>query len=126
MIENPPVGDGSVDVIISNCVINLSPDKPAVYAGAFRVLKHGGRLAISDVVTTATLPPAVREDLGMYACCVSGASSIEEVEAMLREAGFTDIRIETKEDVRDAVRKWVPGANLDDYIASATIQAVKP
>jgi SAM-dependent methyltransferase len=125
-IEALPVEADTVDVIISNCVINLSPDKPAVYREAFRVLKPGGRIAISDVVATAELPPEVRGDLAMYTGCVAGASSIDELEATLHEAGFADVRVTIKGEKRNVIRQWAPGASLDDYIASANIEAVKP
>lgn len=124
-IEHLPVADGSVDVIISNCVINLSPDKPQVFQEAYRVLKPGGRLAISDVVTTAELPEEVKNDRNALSSCISGASSIHEVEQMLRKSGFTQIGIMPKEESREFIRDWVPGSNLQDYIVSAVIRAVK-
>lgn len=125
-IEHLPVADQSVDVIISNCVINLSPEKPKVFRDAFRVLKHGGRLAVSDVVTTAPFPDDVQRDLALRAGCIAGASLIGDVEGMLVEAGFTDIRIQPKDESRTFIREWVPGTNIADYLVSATIEAVKP
>ncbi|MEK5237448.1 arsenite methyltransferase [Paenibacillus sp. FSL L8-0470] len=126
-IEHLPVADDSVNVIISNCVINLSPDKQQVFREAYRVLQPGGRLAISDIVTTAELPPEIKNDLDeLYSGCISGASSITVVEALLRETGFTDIRIEPKDESRIFIKDWVPGANVDQYIVSAVIKAVKP
>jgi SAM-dependent methyltransferase len=125
-IENLPVADSSVDVIMSNCVINLSPDKTSVYREAIRVLKPGGRLAISDVVTTAELPDEARGDLAQYAACVSGAASINELEDILAKAGFEDIRIRPKSGERDIPDTWKPGSNIGDYTVSATVQAVKP
>jgi ubiquinone/menaquinone biosynthesis C-methylase UbiE len=125
-IEHLPVADASVDVIISNCVINLSPDKPMVFREAFRVLKPGGRLAISDIVTTAPLPEEVRNDLALYAGCIAGAATIAELEAMLRESGFDNIRIQPKDESRRFIREWAPGRKIEDYIASASIEAVKP
>jgi arsenite methyltransferase len=83
-IENLPVANESVDVIISNCVINLSPDKRRVFDEAFRVLKAGGRLAISDVVASAQLPEDVRNDLALYSSCIAGALIIAELESLLR------------------------------------------
>lgn len=125
-IENLPVADGSVDVIISNCVINLAPDKPRVFSEAYRVLKPGGRLAISDVVASAELPQEVREDMALYAGCMAGASAVPEVERMLAEAGFTGIHVTPKDESRSFIREWVPGSDISDYIVSAAIEAVKP
>ncbi len=125
-IEHLPVADASVDVIISNCVINLSPDKFQVFREAFRVLRPGGRLAISDIVTTAPLPEEVRHDLALYAGCIAGAATIMEIEAMLREAGFKQIRIQPKDESRQLIREWAPGRKIEDFIVSATIEAVKP
>src|SRR3970282_1920426 len=89
-IERLPVTDESVDVIISNCVINLSPDKPAVFREAFRVLKPGGRIAVSDVVATAPLPKEWLDDLRLLSACISGAATVGEIEDMLAAAGFGD------------------------------------
>ncbi len=99
-IENLPVADGIVDVIISNCVINLSPEKELVFKEAFRVLKPGGRLVISDVVRTVEMPDAVKKDMAMYTGCMAGASSIPELESMLRRTGFENIRIRPKDQSR--------------------------
>lgn len=125
-IEHLPVADTSVDVIISNCVINLSPDKPQLFRDAFRVLKRGGRLAISDVVLTAELPKEIMDDLTNYAGCISGAAAIDELEEMLRESGFHQISIQPKDVSKAFIKDWVPGSNVENYIVSATIQAVKP
>ncbi|MBC8144119.1 MAG: arsenite methyltransferase [bacterium] len=124
-IEQLPVADNSIDVIISNCVINLSPEKDRVFNEAYRVLRAGGRLAISDVVATAELPLAIREDLSLYSGCVAGASTIDSVESMLRNAGFTDIRIQPKDESKAFIREWAPGSNIEDYVVSAVIEAVK-
>jgi arsenite methyltransferase len=125
-IEHLPVADATVDVIISNCVINLSPDKPRVFADAFRVLKPGGRLAVSDVVATAALPQQWLDDMSKLSACVSGAATVDELEVMLRTAGFAEISIRPKEESREFIREWEPGANLDDYVLSASITARKP
>ncbi len=124
-IENLPVADASVDVIISNCVINLSPDKAKVFREAFRVLKPGGRLAISDVVATAPLPDKVREDIALYAGCVAGTSLVEDIKVMLRAAGFAKVRIDLKPQSREFIRQWFPDRGIEDYVASANIEAVK-
>jgi SAM-dependent methyltransferase len=125
-IEYLPVADGSVDVVISNCVINLSPEKPRVFRETFRVLKSGGRLAISDVVASTELPVDMKNDPYLHSACVAGASQVEELEAILLDAGFTAIRIRPKDESREFIRDWVPGRNVADYVVSATIEAVKP
>ena len=125
-IEHLPVADESVNVIISNCVVNLAPDKAKVYQDTFRVLKSGGRLAISDVVATAPLPEQVQNDLALYVGCVAGAAQIDELESMLERIGFTDIRITPKDGSRELIREWVPDRGIEDYVVSASIEAVKP
>jgi SAM-dependent methyltransferase len=125
-IEALPVADASVDVILSNCVINLSPDKPRVFREALRVLRSGGRLAVSDIVATAPLPAGVRADWGAYTGCMAGASLIGDLEAMLRDAGFSEIRIEPKDGSGSFIREWLPGSRVEDYLVSASISAVKP
>ncbi|MCK0471007.1 arsenite methyltransferase [Halalkalibacter sp. APA_J-10(15)] len=126
-IEYLPVPDQTVDVIMSNCVINLSTDKQLVFDEAFRVLNSGGRLAISDIVTTAELPDPIKNDQDqMYAGCISGASSINEIKRMLIQSGFQDIEIETKNESKAFIKDWVPGQQIENYIISAVIQAVKP
>jgi arsenite methyltransferase len=125
-IEHLPVADGTADVIISNCVINLSPDKPQVFAEAYRVLKPGGRLAISDVVAFAELPDAIRQDLTLYTGCMAGASLVAEVEAMLEASGFAQIRVTPKDESRSFIRDWAPGTDVADYVVSAMIEAIKP
>jgi len=125
-IEHLPVADATADAVISNCVINLSPNKPAVYREAFRVLKPGGRLAVSDVVATAELPQDWREDMRLLSACISGASTVAEVEEMLRTAGFADIRVEPNDKSREFIQDWEPGTNLGDYVLSASMSAIKP
>lgn len=125
-IEHLPVADATADVIISNCVINLSPDKPQVFREAFRVLKPGGRLAISDVVATADFPDEISNDPKLRSACVSGASSIDDLQEAIRTAGFTDIRIAPKDESRKFIRDWAPGRGVEDYVVSATIEAIKP
>ncbi|OMF84739.1 methyltransferase domain-containing protein [Paenibacillus sp. FSL R7-0337] len=125
-IEHLPVADNSINVIISNCVINLSPDKQQVFREAYRVLQPAGRLAISDIVTTAELPPEIKNDLDeLYSGCISGASSIADLEFMLQESGFTEISSEPKGESKTFIKDWIPGANVDQYIVSAVIKARK-
>jgi len=125
-IEHLPVADNTVDVVLSNCVINLSPDKGAVYQDAFRVLKPGGRLAILDVVTTKPLPDAIAKDVTALTGCVAGAATADTVRSMLQAAGFEGIQVEVKEESREFIRNWMPGSGIEDYIASATVKAMKP
>lgn len=125
-IEYLPVADGSVDVIISNCVINLSPDKPRVFREAYRVLRPGGRLAISDVVATVDLPDEVRDDPQLHASCVAGAALVDDLQAMLEAANFSEVRITPKDESREFIRDWVPGSGVEDYVLSAHIEAVRP
>jgi len=125
-IEHLPLADASIDVIMSNCVINLSPDKAAVFREAYRVLAPGGRLAVSDVVATAPLPPELAQDAAAYAGCVSGAAPVIEIEQLLREAGFDHVRVDVQEQSRDVIADWSPGRGAQRYVASALIEAVKP
>jgi SAM-dependent methyltransferase len=125
-IENLPVADSVVDVIISNCVINLSPEKAKVFQESFRVLKPGGRLAISDIVATAKLPEKLKNDMALFTGCMSGASSIADIENMLKDAGFDEIEIKPKDESRDFIRYWVTDSKIEDFIVSATIEAIKP
>ncbi|MCC6609992.1 MAG: arsenite methyltransferase [Burkholderiales bacterium] len=125
-IEHLPVADGVADVVISNCVINLSPNKPQVFREAFRVLKAGGRLAISDVVATAELPEEMRRDAGLIAGCMGNASLIKDLQEMMRGAGFEQICIQPKDESKEFIKDWAPGQNVTDFVVSATIEAVKP
>lgn len=125
-IENLPVADASVDAIISNCVINLSPDKPRVFREAFRVLKAGGRLAISDVVALGEIPESLRKEWELYVGCATGTSTMMEIKLWLEQAGFTRIRIESKEGSGKIIGEWFPGLRLEEFVTSATIEAVKP
>jgi arsenite methyltransferase len=125
-IEHLPVPDASVDVIMSNCVINLSPDKPAVFREAFRVLAPGGRLAIADIVAVAPLPDSLAADLAAYTGCVAGAGLAADIERMMIEAGFEQIMIRFRDESRALVSGWAPGTSAEDYVTSALIEAVKP
>lgn len=125
-IEHLPVADHSVDVILSNCVINLSPDKERVFADCFRVLKPGGRLAISDVVAFADLPAHVQEDMALLTGCMAGAALISDLEEMLKEAGFQHVRIRPKEESKTFIRDWAPGLPVTDYVVAATLEATRP
>ncbi len=125
-IEHMPVADNTVDVIISNCVINLSPDKQQVFSEAFRVLKLGGRLAISDIVASTELPEEIKNDLALYSGCMAGASPVAELQTILEECGFEEINIAPKDESKDFIKDWAPGRGVEEYVLSATIEAVKP
>ncbi|HEY0757931.1 MAG TPA: arsenite methyltransferase [Acidisarcina sp.] len=135
-IENIPLPDHSVDVVISNCVINLSADKRRVLREAFRVLRPGGRLAVSDVVVRGVVPDSVRQSMLLWVGCIAGALEEQDYRSLLSEAGFIDVGIEPTRihDVRDA-RHFLSEAGIDvDTIAgevegkflSAFIRAAKP
>lgn len=125
-IEYLPIENDTADVIISNCVINLSPNKAQVFKEAFRVLKPGGRLAISDVVATVELPDEMKNDPALIAGCMGNASLIEELEEMIADAGFLDVKIEPKDESKEFIRDWAVGHNVTDYVVSATIEGRKP
>jgi arsenite methyltransferase len=124
-IEALPVADASVDLIISNCVINLSPEKERVFREAFRVLKPGGRLAIADVVATQPLPAEMRTKLEAIGACVGGATLVEEMRSLLQGVGFGRIEIELRENSRDLIRQWTDDPRAGDFVVSAFITAYK-
>lgn len=117
-IEHLPLSNDFADAIISNCVINLSPEKQLVFNEAFRVLKHGGRLAISDPVSVSEIPESEKQNMDLYCSCVTGASSIDALKKMLEDAGFTSIKITPQEDKSNQ--------RFTDLVVSAYIEAVKP
>ncbi|TVR15670.1 MAG: methyltransferase domain-containing protein [Planctomycetota bacterium] len=125
-IEHLPAADSSVDVVISNCVINLSPDKGQVYAEVFRILKPGGRFCVSDVLARETLSDEVRSDVALRSCCVGGAETPEVVEQLLREAGFTEIVFTAKEQSADYIKEWDASSDATALVLSYDIMARKP
>lgn len=125
-IEHLPVADASIDVIISNCVINLSPYKQQVLDEAFRVLKPGGRLAFSDVVAKAPLPESLKNSVTMIASCIGGAETTENLVTMLKKSGFKNVHIQPVDGSSEFIRTWIPGQNIEDYVISAMIEAIKP
>jgi SAM-dependent methyltransferase len=125
-IEHLPVADNTADVIISNCVINLVPDKAQVFREAFRVLKPGGRLAVADVVNIVPLPAELAADKALLCGCVAGAASPAAIEDFLRTAGFVEVSIQVKPESREYVATWAAGRGIENYVASATIEARKP
>lgn len=137
-IEHLPVADASVDVIISNCVINLSPDKPQVWREMARALKPGGRVAVSDLALLKPLPPAIREMVEALVGCVAGAILVAETERLARQAGFGEIKltpkpvyVESMADGKDPLYQKIlahlpPGAKPSEYITSLAVAARKP
>ena len=117
-LEDLPVDDDSIDVVISNCVINLSPDKAKVFNEVFRVLKPDGKLAVSDIVTDGPLPDAIKQSLSMWAGCVAGAVDAKDYIAMMESAGFTEVSITPtffdKETVDEAVKEVGDKIDLTD------------
>jgi SAM-dependent methyltransferase len=134
-IEHLPVADASVDVVISNCVINLSPDKAQVWREIARVLKPGGRVAVSDLALLKPLPPAVAQMVEALVGCVAGAVLVEETERMVREAGLVDVRLERKpqyvqtlSSLQDPLYRRIAehlpaGTGPADYITSLAVTA---
>ncbi|MFB6296884.1 MAG: arsenite methyltransferase [Salinirussus sp.] len=125
-IEHLPVADASVDVVISNCVINLSPAKRQVFAEAYRVLVPGGRLAVSDVVQTAPFPDGIETDPDSVTACVAGAATTEELEVMLADAGFVGVDIAPKADSVEFISEWDERRDPSEFVRSATIEARRP
>ncbi|MBU2515506.1 arsenite methyltransferase [bacterium] len=127
-IEHLPIADNTADMIMSNCVINLSPDKQAVYDEAFRVLKPGGRLSISDVLAKIELPNAIKNDLNLVSACIGGAATIQNTKQMLNKAGFQNIKIEPNDKSQELIEQWSPSKEsaASKYVVSAYIGAIKP
>ncbi|MBN1867533.1 arsenite methyltransferase [Candidatus Sumerlaeota bacterium] len=137
-IEHIPVADSSVDVVLSNCVINLSPDKPQVWREIARILKPGGRVAVSDLALLRPLPDAVRESATALVGCVGGAALVDETRETIRAAGLTEISLEPKSGYIESMTEWsdplyreiaanlAPGTKPSDYVTSLNISASKP
>ncbi|MBU4200700.1 MAG: arsenite methyltransferase [Verrucomicrobia bacterium] len=124
-IEHLPAADNSVDVIMSNCVINLSPEKQQVFNETYRVLRPGGRLAISDVIQTRPFKGTRWAGKTHLSACISGSVTVQELETMLTKAGFADVRIALNEASRAFIKDWDPGSGVEHYICSAFIEARK-
>jgi arsenite methyltransferase len=125
-LEHLPVADNTADVAISNCVINLVPDKAQVFRETFRALKPGGRVAISDVVNTAPLSDDLASDSALLCGCIAGAAPVEHIKDWLTEAGFIDVRVTPKPESRELIATWAPGRGIEDYVVSAIVEARKP
>ena len=125
-IEHLPIADNIGDVVISNCVVNLVPDKAQVYREAFRVLKPGGRVAISDVVNIVPLPANLATDDALLCGCIAGAAASSQIEQWLTSAGFVEVCVTVKPESRELVASWAPGRGIENYVASAMIEAHKP
>lgn len=125
-LEHLPVADNTADVILSNCVINLVPDKAQVFREAYRVLKPGGRLAISDVVSIAAVPASLGRDAELICGCVAGAAPGPQIEAWLAAAGFDRIKILPRPESREMIATWAPGRGVEDFVVAALVEARKP
>jgi arsenite methyltransferase len=125
-IEHLPLADNAADVVMSNCVVNLVPDKAQVFRDAFRVLKPGGRLAIADVVNIAPLPAELAADPALLCGCIAGAATPAQIAACLEAAGFVAVRIEVRPESRDLIDSWAPGRGIGGCVAAALVQARKP
>ncbi|SDF63069.1 arsenite methyltransferase [Desulfovibrio legallii] len=137
-IEHLPVADASIDVVLSNCVINLSPDKPQVWREVFRVLRPGGKAAVSDLALLQPLPEGVRAMAAALVGCVAGAVLVDEVRRLVEDAGFTNVVLRPKPDYvrhmqdwndplyRDVAQALPEGASLADYVVSLSVEAHKP
>lgn len=124
-IEHLPIADNFLDLLISNCVINLSTDKPQVYKEIFRILRSNGRLSLSDIVLKKELPDEIKNDPNLYGTWIGGAISLEEVKEILTNTGFSDIDIQLNEVSDEYARKWGRDLNIKEYIGSADIIAYK-
>jgi SAM-dependent methyltransferase len=125
-LEHLPIADNAADVVISNCVINLVPDKEQVFREAFRVLRPGGRLAVSDIISTVPLSHELRSDPALLCGCIAGAAPADRVTGWLAGVGFVDVSIASKPESRELIKTWAPGRNIENHIVSAMIQARKP
>lgn len=124
-IEALPIADCFVDLVISNCVINLSPEKPRVFREAFRVLKAGGRLALADVVAIKPLPERIRTQLNAIGACIGGAAFVDDLKTMLRDAGFIRIEIVRRDETRSLINQWTEDEIASDFVVSAFVTAFK-
>jgi len=137
-IEHLPVADASVDAVISNCVLNLSPDKPQVWRDIARALKPGGRVAVSDIALLKPLPKEIADDLLMLSGCISGAVTLDEYTSHIEAVGLTNIRVEPKpqagdvwdyynDPLLDKIKEKLPaGIKMGDYAVSVNVTAIKP
>jgi SAM-dependent methyltransferase len=137
-IEHLPVADAAVDVVLSNCVLNLSPDKPQVWREIHRVLKPGGRVAVSDLALLQPLPAGVRGDLEALVGCIAGAALVDEVRSWIEAAGLVDVTLTAKPDYVRAMTDWADplyqrvaaalpaGQTVADYVVSLDISARRP
>ena len=124
-IERLPLADATFDVVMSNCVINLCPDKAGVLSEAYRVLRPGGRLALSDIVALQPLPDAIVDDLTMHVGCVAGAAAADELTAALQAIGFESVCIDIRAESPSLIGTWAPGKGLERFVAAADIVARK-
>jgi ubiquinone/menaquinone biosynthesis C-methylase UbiE len=125
-LEHLPIADNTGDVAISNCVINLVPDKAQVFRETYRALKPGGRIAITDVVNTAPLSDDLASDGVLLCGCIAGAAPIDRITGWLTGAGFIDVKVTPKPESRELIATWAPGRGIENYVVSAIVEARKP
>lgn len=125
-IEHLPLPNQTIDVVISNCVVNLSTDKQQVFSEVYRVLKDGGRIAISDIVAYKPLPAEILNNPQLYCACIAGAMTIDNLKEILLNAGFENVRINVQEDSKKFIKEWALEIGAENYVVSAKITAVKP
>ena len=124
-IEHLPVADNSIDVVISNCVINLSTEKEQVFNEIYRVLKRGGRVSISDTVAIKDIPEKFKNDLKMIFGCMGGAEHVAVIKETLKRIGYNNISITIKDDSTKIISSWAPGTKIEECVASSIIEATK-
>ena len=118
-IEEMPIGDRKADVVVSNCVLNLVPDKKRAFSETYRILRRGGHFSISDIVTRGSLPDGLRNDAEMYAGCVAGAIDLEQYLSIIRDAGFTAVKLQKQKEIK------MPDELLEKYLSTDGVQAFR-
>lgn len=124
-VQQMPFREATFDVVVSNCVINLCPDKTKTFAECYRVLRRGGRLAVTDILAITPVPARLAEDLALHTGCIAGVATISELHSTLSQAGFTGIRIGPQKESSNLIALWAPGLGLERWVVGADIVATK-